>query len=239
MAFHIPSDQRDKFYAMAVLGLKAVDARGGGRQRLDANADATWAAYKGEQLLADRVDLLVRDAAVTQPTAFAPRVVFDLEGIAEDDAFGAEWPGARGQAAGDWLRALPPSDALAFLREVARVWGLAVTAPAESLGQVKPSTRLVVAGAGALLATFEAFDGRSGFAFAEQVTVVADHPGERQLAGLAGALLGSHEAVKLLSPTSTPEAIRAAFGDQLVVSPDVSASVQRALDMWRQQGLVQ
>ena len=89
MATKIPSDQRDTFYAVAILGMRAIDARSNGRQRFDANADATWTAFKGDQQQADRVDLLVRDAAVTQPTAFAPRVIFDLAGLAADDPVGA------------------------------------------------------------------------------------------------------------------------------------------------------
>ncbi len=237
MTAKIPSDQRDTFYAVAILGMRALDARSNGRQRLDANADATWAAYKGAQQHADRVDLLVRDAAVTQPTAFAPRVVFDLPGLADDDPFGADWPGAEGPRAGDWLRATPAEDATAFLRDAARAWGLQVGTVSQPLGTITPASRLVVAGVGALLAVFAAFDGRSGFDFAEQVTVVADRPGERQLAGLVGALLGSHQAVKLLAPNAAKDAVAAFRAERIIASSDVSAAVTRALDSWRQGGL--
>lgn len=237
MAATIPAEQREAFYEVAVLGLKALDTLRNTRPRFDPNADATWAAFKGEQQDADRIDLLVRDAAVIQPAAFAPRVVFGLPGLADDDPFGAGWPGATERFAKGWLLAVPPNDAAQLLRRAAEVWGTQVAAPGEPVGPITPSTRLLVAGLGALLAVFTAFDGQQGFDFAEQVTVVADQPAERQLAGLACALLGGHQAVRLLPADATPDAVAELRLSRAVVSSDVSPAVRSALAAWRQGGL--
>ena len=54
-----------------------------------------------------------------------------------------------------------------------------------TLPTIHPATRLVLAGGAAILATAQAFQGRSDLDWARRVTVVADRPAFRQLAGLA------------------------------------------------------
>ncbi len=114
---------------------------------------------------------------------------------------------------------------------------MAPGALSQPVGAISPATRLIVGGVGALLALFEAFEGRSGFDFAEQVLVVTDRPGERQLAGLAGALLGSHQAVKVLAPTATKDLVAVHRAERIVASADVSSEVARAIGTWRQGGI--
>jgi hypothetical protein len=85
-------DDRRRFYQSAMAILRALDAKAPVPRRFGAEADARWALFKGDLALGDRLDLLVRDGAATQPTAFAPRVVFALDGLASDEPFGPDWP---------------------------------------------------------------------------------------------------------------------------------------------------
>jgi hypothetical protein len=102
--------QAERFYRAGVLGLRALEAREGRGRRLGPAADATWRAFRGdpgELDDRDRLDLLLRDAAATSPLAFAPRRIFALAGLSDDEPFGHEWPG------------LPVSLARLLLREAA------------------------------------------------------------------------------------------------------------------------
>ncbi|HYO54675.1 hypothetical protein [Archangium sp.] len=89
----VPHGQLENFYEAAFVGLKALDSRAGGARRFGPNADARWDLFKGEMKERDRLDLLIRDAAANHPAAFAPRCIFLLDGLAEDEPFGPEWPG--------------------------------------------------------------------------------------------------------------------------------------------------
>lgn len=81
---------RRLYYTAALIGLRYVDQRSGQR-RFGADADARWSQLAGDLHLADRFDLLLRDADAQWHGAFGARSVFDLPEVAEDDAFGADW----------------------------------------------------------------------------------------------------------------------------------------------------
>jgi hypothetical protein len=83
-----PSDAAiESYYRAAALGLRLLEAREARGRRFGEAAAATWRALGGELEGRDRLDLLLRDAAVSNPLAFSARGVFDLAGAPgwEDD----------------------------------------------------------------------------------------------------------------------------------------------------------
>jgi hypothetical protein len=226
------------FYRSALLAIHALEATGARRPSFGTEADARWRAFQGELRDADRVDLILRNAAATIPAAFAPRVILGIEGLAEDEPFGPDWPGADAVLARSLLEAATrPADPapLAVLGEVARAWGLMPGAvDRATLAGVAPQTRLVAAGAGAIVALAERFRAGAGLDLAEQVLLVTANPGERQLMGIAAALLGSARAPRFAAPGAVDvSAIRAAgfpFANQLVVSSDADPAVRQGAE---------
>lgn len=232
-------DQRRAFYDVAALGLHSLDARDAGRKRFDDNATARWRAFKGDLIDADRLDLLVRDAAVDQPAAFAPRVVFALTGLAEDDPFGPDWPGADARNAHTLLRPReePVTATAETVQAALSTWNLTPGAVQGDLAGITHATRVLVAGSGALLAVVQSFEGRGGFDFADQVTFVSDRPGERQSAGLAAALLKSAKPLRILDATEDQAVLKKLEFDRVVTSSDASAPVLRAIATWQRLGV--
>jgi hypothetical protein len=203
----IKAPAQESFYRCAMLGLRALDAAGAQRRFFGAEADATWSAMVGALRPSDRLDLLIRNAAVANPAAFAPRVIFPLPGLADDEPFGPDWRAPAGLAEQLLREAVKPAvDAspAALLVEAAKAWGLAAKpARGEGLASLTPASRVLVAGAGAILAVAARFHGREGFDLGRQVALVSALPGERQLLGLAAALLGSAVAPPMLAPGIT------------------------------------
>lgn len=228
-------DQIESFYRAATLGLAALEARAGTPRRFGPDADARWNAFRGALQDWHRLDLLVRDAAVAHAAGFAPRVVFALPALADDEPFGPDWPGPAPTIAGDLLRqgaAATHTDLAALLDELARIWHLEPAAvPAAATAGIEPATRLACAGAGAVLAVARAFHGRPELDLADQVILVADDPGTRQLFGLAIAALGSPRAggqrpVHILDTTPAPDTTRI---DRAIASPDARPAARDAL----------
>lgn len=235
VAGSISQEQITSFYEAAVLGLQALDSQPGGGRRFGPNADATWTLFKGELGEADRLDLLVRDAAVSHPGAFAPRRVFVLEGLAEDEPYGPEWPGPDAALALRlWRGARAQARSLAeVLEEAARAWSMR-PAPLDmaTLAAVGPATRILAAGTGAVLALASHFEARPELDLADQVALVTSSPGERQLFGLAVALLGSTRPVRCFLPDVAPELARAMgfpSAGLVLVSDDVPAGARSAV----------
>nr|MBK7069429.1 hypothetical protein [Deltaproteobacteria bacterium] len=142
------------FYRAAHLGLRVLDGRGV-RRRFGAEADGRWQQFRGDMTDADRLDLLIKDAATIAPLAFAPRDVFALPGLSTEDPFGTQWPGARPGLGGGLFRegADAPADALAAFDAAVALWGLRLDAfDAAALPRILPGTRLVVGGLAALRA---------------------------------------------------------------------------------------
>jgi hypothetical protein len=200
------------FYRAAAHGLAALDNAPGGRRRFGPDADATWKAFRGELRDEDRLELLVRDAAAVSPSAFAPRVVFALDGLAGDEPFGPEWTGAPAQLAMTLLResaAAKQVGVVETLRAVAAAWHLEPQPIAESeFASIGPASRMLVAGAGAILGLAQHASSRGGMDLADQALLVTDHPGHRQLFGMAAALLGSTKPAASIKPDAGDGAVR-------------------------------
>jgi hypothetical protein len=182
----------EPFYRSAVLALSALEAAGARRPSFGPDPDARWRAFRGELRDADRIDLLPLNAAATAPAAFAPRVILALPGLAEDEPFGPDWTGPDHVRATmlPWLAAQPPAvDLPGILSQVARAWGLAPAALSKDrTASIAPQSRIVAAGAGAVLALAERFQAGRGFDLSEQVLLMTGVPGERQLLGIAAVV---------------------------------------------------
>lgn len=230
----------ERYYRAALLGLQALDESERVAPRFGPEADARWRALHGELEARDRLELLLRDAAKTQPTAFAPRVLFALPGLSGDEPLGKDFRGASEALAAELLRAAAakpaPMTLRALLEEAARIWGLA-PAPVDeaSLATLQQASRVVAAGAGAVIALAAAMADRAGFDLADQVLLVSETPAVRQLLGLAVAWKRSNRPVWLLSPQAVlaaddPMALLRGRGsvDLAVVSADATPSERDA-----------
>ena len=179
--------------------------------------------------MSDRVDLLLRDADAQWPQAFGARTVFDLQAVAEDEAFGAEWESLDPVAANELWRApvdaQTPQDLGATLRDAASAWGLTL-APHE-VDPIRPADRLVLVGPSAIAATVSAFAQGTDLDWSDQVVCVASPPAHRQLASLAAALLNSGKSTALRSPAGASGAGGAGgacAGHRLVHSSDADGA---------------
>lgn len=212
-------EQRSAFYSAAVLGLRALDARETTARRLGPDAEARWAQFAGALGAGDRLDILLRDAAGKWGAAFSPSECFGLFGLAHDEPFGPDWGGIDSPAAKRLL--IDVSDAVT-LDQVATALGvkpIPVVVPA-----LTPSTKLVVAGGGAVVAVAKAFADNRALSWTDQVVVVATMPAFRQLAGLGAVLLGARGRTALVRPTGEADGVLRSVGfahlDAAVVSPD-------------------
>jgi hypothetical protein len=234
--------QAESFYRAGVLGLRALEAREGRGRRLGPAADATWRAFRGEPGELedrDRLDILLRDAAATYPLAFAPRRIFALAGLSDDEPFGHEWPGLPAGLARSLLRDaadnVAPRPAHLVLAEAASAWGFAPSATLSgfAVASLGPASRVAASGAGAVLVLAEHFASRRDLDLGDQVLFVTDRPGERQLFGLAVVLLGSPTAPRVALPdVARGDGARAIGFDRLtgaVVSEDAAPSAREAL----------
>ena len=184
------------FYAAAVAGLRVLDTRERVPRRFGADADTRWASFKGALTDSDRIDILLRDAAVTWGAAFSPAEVFGLFGLAPDEPFGPDWNSLPASAA---RRAFADPGQSGRPAELARTLGIAaqdVTLPA-----LTPSTRLAVAGGTALLAVGQAFASRPDLRWSDQVLAVATEPPNRHLAGLLAIAVNSPARTRLIRPS--------------------------------------
>lgn len=229
-----PRDTR-AFYDAAVLGLRFLDARSGAARRFGPDANARWKLFAGHLLPRDRVDLLLRDAAVRHPLGFAPRAVFNLMGLAADEPFGPDWPGPDPASTHRLLEAGSSNgfDPVASLAEAANAWRVARTElPQDTFTDLSPGSQVLVSGASAVLATARVFATRGGLDFADQVTLVTTRPAERQLFGLAAALLDTTAPLRCLVPAGLREATTAGSlrpFDIVATSPDTTPEVSRTL----------
>ncbi len=191
----ISDPEREAFYAAALAGLRALESRERRPRRFGADADARWRSFRGHLGLSDRIDLLVRDAAVTWPAAFSPAVVFRLPYLAADEPFGPDWVSLDGERAEGLWRA---ADGTPDLGACARALGVGETDVARP--DLAPTSRLVAAGAAAVLALARRFAARPELSWPDQVLVVAERPANRQLAGLVAPVLGTRLPTRLVAP---------------------------------------
>lgn len=210
-AVKIDPQDIERYYRAALLGLQSLDANERVAPRFGPEADARWRALHGELEARDRLELLLRDAAKAQPVAFAPRVLFALPGLSSDEPLGKDFRGASEALAAELLRAATakpaPTTLRALLEEAARIWGLAPTPIDEAdLLALRPASRVVAAGAGALISIAVSLADRAGFDLADQVVLVSETPSVRQLLGLAVAWTRVRRQERLLSPQAVLDA---------------------------------
>jgi hypothetical protein len=224
----------EHFYQSGALGLRALQDRGLGTERFSPEADARWKAFCGDLTQADRLDLLLRDGAVLHPMAFSAAAIFALPNLATDEPFGPDWVSMKPAEAGALLRSTAqgvggtkadkPS---VILEQVAKIWGLSVGAA--DVSKIVPASRVVVAGCGAIIALADCMAGRPDMDFSDQLLLVSDQPGERQLFGLASALCGSRIHSRWVRSDATLEAVFAMKFDRataMVLSSDVDSHLR-------------
>lgn len=215
----------EPYYRGALTSLRFVDARKG-RRRFGPDADARWDAFAGDPAILthmDRADVLISDADVQWPGAFGARAVFGLRDVAESDAFGPAWPGLKSKLWQEVSEAPEPATTAELAQRLAAIWGVELDA-----------VDLPVAGRdvwalrspGAVAAAMDAFAGRPNWG--RLVIVVTPAPRTwtgsagwrrvlllRQLAGVAGAILG--EPTRFVEQVP-PRAL--VLGPELTVDPD-------------------
>lgn len=224
-----------RFYGAAALGLGVLEARSAEARRFGPDADARWNTFRGGLSDWHRLDLLVRDAAVRHPAGFAPRVVFDLPALADDEPSGPDWPGPPAADARALLQAaaMGPHDLGTALGAAAAGWGLTPSPLAASAtADIKPTTSFLLGGAGAVLSVAAAFVGNRNLDLADQALLLADDPATRQLFGLALAMLDSRRPARLLRTSTTPAEARALGltpSVRALISSDASSSTRAAL----------
>lgn len=218
------------YYRGALAVLKFLERQTPTRRRFGPEADALWAAFRGDLTTSDRIDLLIRDANAQWPQAFGARTVFAERAVAEDEPFGAGFASLDPVEAEEvWraLRATPPApDARALLTEVAEAWGIRLRA--FRYAALGPAEKLLVVGPSAIAAAVLAFQTSRDVDWTDQVVVVATPPGHRQLAALSAALLGSTKPSRVWT-TTEGERLR---GYQLMASKDADpADAQRGAEL--------
>lgn len=196
----ISETARTSFYKAALGGLRFLDTTGQ-RRRFGADADAHWQSFAGHLGIRDRIDFLLRDAAVSWDAAFSPARVFLLPGLAPDEPFGPDWTSLAEDAARKLWKAADgtPGDFDTTFAGLLDALGLQPLAPAPDVGSVLPATRLLVHGASAIVATAKTFHQSSELSWSDQVLVLADDPAERHLAGMVAVLIAARAPSKLLT----------------------------------------
>ncbi len=199
--------------------LQYVETKRPTGRRFGADADARWSSFRGDLETVDRIELMIRDADAEWPGGFGARVVFAIQGVAEDEPFGSQWESLDPVAAEElWRRvkAEPaPATPAATLKAIAGAWDVKLAKqPAESIA---PTDHLVVVGPSAIASTIEAFAAGTALAWADQVTVVATAPAPRQLAAAGTALLNAARPSQVIAATET---IKVARGTRLIASSD-------------------
>ena len=227
----IHDGDRAAFYRASLVALRFCDAREPRSRCFGTDADSAWLSFAGDMGASERIDLLLRDADVQWPQAFAPRLVFGLAGLADDEPFGAAWASLEPALAEELWQAISTAPATKDVAEVtdtaARAWGHSlVPVPAPEL---TPTTRLIVAGASAIAATARLFAQQPGAAWSDQVLVVAGQSFERHLAALTAPILGANHPTNIVRPGERPTR---PFGRS---RPVVSADADHEARAWAAQ----
>ena len=218
------STDTEPFYAASLVALHALEAREGRARRFGSDADVRWSQFAGGLRVADRIDLLLRDASGQWGAAFSPAAVWSLPGLSTDEPFGPDWsPLSEDRAEALWAR--PAGDSLD-----SALAALGLNPPAVVLPPLAPTTRLLLAGPGAILTAARAFAANQALSWTDQVLVVADRPQTRHLAGLVAPLIGASGPTRLVTPTddvaATLKAAGFSHGAQAVVGPNASPAAQ-------------
>lgn len=231
--------QTDAFYRSAALGLVWLDARESTARRFGPVADAAWRTFAGHPSALselDRVELLLRDAAMLHPDAFGARAVFALEGTTDDEPFG-QWLSAPSYGLASQILKSPPAPSTsmrALLEAGARAWSLTLD-PDVQAPSIGPTSRVLCVGASAFVALAAQFEGDRALALHEQVLVLTSSPAVRQLVGLATLALGERSAPRIVDTTASLDALKLAGVtriDTVVSSDDASTEERATAESW-------
>lgn len=212
--------ERKSYYEGAIRSLQFVEGRRPTGRRFGPDADARWKSFKGDLQTADRIDLLIRDADAEWPCAFGARAVYDLQAVAEDEAFGSEWQPLDPVLAEEMWRGITsepsPESPAKVLGALAKAWNIELT-PVD-IGTVAPTDSFVIAGPSAIAAAILAFTDQPGLDWHQQVRVIATPPSHRQLAATGAAIVNAGKATQLVSAAASKEV--KAQGSRLLSSAD-------------------
>jgi hypothetical protein len=227
--------RRTAYYRSALDLLRFVEQRSPTARRFGPEADALWRSFAGDLDTGDRIELLLRDADRQWGGAFGARAVFALRSAHEQDAFGTSWSRMSGREAETlWSATLaePSSpDPIDLIAAILRDWKLAP--PPFEPPKFGPSTRLAIAGLAAIVACLRQFLANPDLSWPNQVVVVAEAPGTRQLAAAAAAIFDQAQPTLLLHPAQLTPAHLAQVAERLgnslepIVSPDAELREQR------------
>ena len=223
-------EQRRAFYRAALQTLRTLDTAESTPRRFGPAADARWEGFCGHLGTAERIDLLIRDAAVTWGTGFSAALVFSLPGLASDEPFGPDWEALpEPQAKRLWGEVIAPGTVGAVAD------GLGVERGDVALPAITASTRLIVTGGAAIVAAGERFAGHRELSWSDQVLVVADSAAACQLAGLVAPLILASGPTVVVRPSEdvagTLQGAGFASGGEPVMSDDATG---RAREFVRQ-----
>lgn len=220
-----PSDALS-YYRAALRALRFVEERRPTGRRFGSEADARWAALRGDLATADRIDLLIRDANAEWPGAIGARAVFDLRDVSEDDPFGARWTPLDPVDGEEIWRAImaepAPATLGAALDAVFATWS--IKRKPFSVGTLASGDRVLLTGASAIAAAVAAFAESGELDWHRQVIVVATEPGARQVAALAPAWFNVNEPVRLVA---ADEAANGLGARRVLASDDASEADRR------------
>jgi len=237
MNTRIDESQVESFYRAALVGLGFLHTRPGAKPRFGPDADARWLGFAGHLTDADRLDLALRDAAVSWGAAFSASRVFALAGVAADEPFGADWPGLHPDIARRLWRtaaAESPEDAPAALGLAMAAWSVEIPADVQRVGDLSPATRLAAVGLPAVTDLVVAFAVRDDLDWREQVVAVVATPAERQLACLGAVLCGARGPTRLVEcraereqgPLAAVQAAGVTGVDRILVGPGADAGAR-------------
>lgn len=228
----VEEKERRAYYDAALRALRFVESKSPSKRRFGPEADAMWKSFRGHLTAADRIDMMLRDADIEAGGAYGARVAFGMRGVAEDDAFGAEWTPLRPVDADTLYRTVngdPVESTVAgALAACARAWSIELSSLAEKAPRA--AEKILVVGPSAVLAIGKHFDGETTLSFADQVTCIATPPAHRHVAALAAALLRSRKAPTILS--SSDASAKARF-DRIVIAPDAHPDDRAAAERLR------
>ncbi len=225
---------RKSYYEGAIRALQFVEGRRATGRRFGADADARWKSFKGDLETADRIDLLIRDADAEWQSAFGARAVYDLQAVAEDEAFGSEWQPLDPIIAEEMWRGITsepsPESPAKVLGALAKAWNIELS-PVD-IGGLAPTDSFVIVGPSAIAAAILAFTDQPGLDWHQQVCIVATPPGHRQLAATGAAIVNAAKETQLFSATASHQ-IKAP-GARLFSSPDADAADLKAAQNFTQ-----
>lgn len=204
-------DTARSFYRTALLALLAQERHDPTSRRFGADADAAWSIFQGHLDASDRIDLLLRDAAVKHPAAFAPRTVFSGDpahapgyattDLPEDEPFGPNWLSPYGPDTGRqlWKEVISwQSEATEQLWQRAlSAWGVAPD-EAANIPELDATSRLLVVGETSIAALANRFLSDTNLDWGRQVVAAASTPAGIQLSGIIPVMSGTQSSTRVI-----------------------------------------